>query len=256
MPPPSREQTLFRGRTYAYSLSADELETMYDVGRFRVIATEDLARQRYAGRDAEMRQDLGSLLSQGLVTRRKLYVGVKKEELTVLALTKAGKKILQKARENEDGQALYAGFVKAREMRHDAAIYRMFRAEARQLYAAGGRIRRVVLDYELKRKAYSPLAKARNLPPREYARLQREIAAQHGLPVVKGKIQLPDLRIEYEVQDGSQARVDLELATHHYHGSHLAAKAAAGFKIYGLDNGSHPRPIVEEREITAGILSL
>ena len=263
MPPPSREQSLFRGRTYAYSLSADELETMYDIGRFRVIATEDLALQRYAGRDAEMRQDLRSLLSQGLVPRRKLYVGVKKEELTVLALTKAGKKILHKVRENEDGpaclpdrQALYAGFVKAREMRHDAAIYRMFRAEARRIHAAGGRIRRVVLDYELKRKAYPPLAKARNLPPLEYAKLQREIAAQHGLPVVKGKIQLPDLRIEYEAQDGSQARVDLELATHHYHGSHLAAKAAAGFKIYGLDNGSHPRPIVEEREITAEILSL
>src|SRR5215831_12080973 len=215
MPSPSREQSQFRERTYAYSLSADELETMYDVGRFRVIATEDLARQRYAGRDAEMRQDLRSLLSQGLVTRRKLYVGLKKEELTVLALNKAGKKILQKARENEDGQALYAGFVKAREMRHDAAIYRMFRAEARQIHAAGGRIRRVVLDYELKRKAYSPLAKARNLPPLEYAKLQREIAAQHGLPVVKGKIQLPDLRIEYETTDGGAARVDLELATHH-----------------------------------------
>ena len=109
MPPPSREQSLFRGRTYAYSLSADELETMYDIGRFRVIATEDLALQRYAGRDAEMRQDLRSLLSQGLVPRRKLYVGVKKEELTVLALTKAGKKILHKVRENEDGQACRTG---------------------------------------------------------------------------------------------------------------------------------------------------
>src|SRR5215831_3034568 len=91
MPSPSREQSQFRERTYAYSLSADELETMYDVGRFRVIATEDLARQRYAGRYAEMRQDLRSLLSQGLVIRRKLHVGVKKEELTVLALKRREK---------------------------------------------------------------------------------------------------------------------------------------------------------------------
>jgi hypothetical protein len=252
----SREQSLFQGRTYAYSLSADELETMYDIGRFRVIATQDLARQRYAGRDRHMRQDLRSLITQGLVTRRKLYVGLKKEELTVVALTKAGKEILQKARPHRDDQALYAGFVKSREMRHDAAIYRMFEAESRVIRAAGGRISRVVLDYELKRKAYAPLAKARNLPPLEYARLQAEIAARNGLPLLKGKIQLPDLRIEYETADGNPTRVDLELATHHYHGSHLAAKGAAGFKIYGLDDASHPRPIVEERELTAEIFSL
>ena len=35
---PSREHTSFRGRTYAYSLSSDELESLYDIGRFRVIA--------------------------------------------------------------------------------------------------------------------------------------------------------------------------------------------------------------------------
>jgi hypothetical protein len=114
----------------------------------------------------------------------------------------------------------------------------------------------VILDYELKRKAYAPLAKARNLPAVEYARLQADIAARNALPVMKGKIQFPDLRIEYETADGDASRVDLELATHHYHGSHLAAKAAAGFKLYGLDNGAHPRPVVEEREITAEIFSL
>src|ERR1041385_1607755 len=82
--PPSREHNLFRGRTYAYCLSADELETMYDIGRFRVLATEDLDRQRYAGRASHMRQDLRSLITQGLITRRKLYVGPKKEELIVV----------------------------------------------------------------------------------------------------------------------------------------------------------------------------
>ena len=71
------------------------------------------------------------------------------------------------------------------------------------------------------------------MPALEYARLQAEIAARNGLPVLKGKIQLPDLRIEYETADGNPARVDLELATHHYHGSHLAAKAAAGFDFTG-----------------------
>jgi hypothetical protein len=254
--PPSREHTPFQGRTYAYSLSADELETLYDIGRFRIIATEDLAKQRYSGRAADMRQDLGSLRGQGLIVRRTLFVGHDRKKLTVLALTKAGKAILQKAHSHPEDQALYAGFVKTREMRHDAAIYRMYQAEARQIHAAGGHIKRVILDYELKRKVYAPLAKARHLPALEYARLQSEIAARNGVPILKGKIQLPDLRIEYENGEGAAARVNLELATHHYHGSHLAAKGAAGFKIYGLDDDSHPRPIVEERELTAEIFSL
>src|SRR5215470_2093446 len=117
---PSRERMAFTGRNYAYQLSRDEIETMYDVGRFRVLAAEDLARQRYPGRTGALREDLRSLLAQGLVTRRTLYVGRQKEKLTVLALTKAGKNMLEKVCPSDVGQSLYAGFVKAREMRHDA----------------------------------------------------------------------------------------------------------------------------------------
>jgi hypothetical protein len=75
--------------------------------------------------------------------------------------------------------------------------------------------------------------------------------------VIEGRIPLPDLRIEYETQDREPARVDLELATHHYHGSHLQTKAEAGFKIYAPpDSAGHLKAVLEEREITAGILSL
>ena len=59
------------------------------------------------------------------------------------------------------GQKLYAGFVKPGEVAHDAAIYRMYQAEAARIEKAGGKIRRVILDYELKQKVYSPLAKAK-----------------------------------------------------------------------------------------------
>ena len=49
-----------------------------------------------------------------------------------------------------------------------------------------------------------------------------------------GKIALPDLRIEYETAEGDLDRVDLELATEHYHRGHMATKARAGFKMYWL----------------------
>jgi len=46
--------------------------------------------------------------------------------------------------------------------------------------------------------------------------------------VVDGKVSLPDLRIEYTNEEMEVARVDLELATDHYHAGHLAEKARAG----------------------------
>jgi hypothetical protein len=144
-------------------------------------------------------------------------------------------------------QRVYAGFVKPREVFHDAAIYRMYHAEAAKIERAGGRIRRVVLDYELKERVYRPLAKARAkgaAPGSEkYVRRQAEIARQNQLKVVGGKIPLPDLRIEYDTAACAGAHVDLELATHHYRGASLRAKAEAGFKLYapqGSLGGSTP----------------
>src|SRR5690242_19446317 len=64
---PSRERQLLAGRDYAYHVSRAELEAMSDIGRFRTIAVEDLARQRYNGNTGQMRQDLRSLADQGLI---------------------------------------------------------------------------------------------------------------------------------------------------------------------------------------------
>jgi hypothetical protein len=222
----------------------------------RTVATEDLASQRYPGRAADMRRDLRSLIDQGLVQRRSVWTRVGRAKLPVVVLSKRGKELLE-CEKGSTSQQVYAGFVKPAEVAHDAAIYRMFEAEARQIEKQGGRIRRVVLDYELKQKIYAPLAKARALPPLQFAKRQAEVARENALPVIQGKIPLPDLRIEYETKDGEISRVDLELATHHYHGSQLAAKVAAGFKLYSpADSAGRLRAVLEEREITAAILSL
>jgi hypothetical protein len=50
---------------------------------------------------------------------------------------------------------------------------------------------------------------------------------------------IPDLRIEYDV-DGVRHHRDVEVVTDHYDPRHVAAKARAGFAIYG-PNGQ-PRP--------------
>lgn len=133
----------------------------------------------------------------------------------------------------------------------------MYQSEAAQIEAKGGRIRRVVLDYELKKEVNSRLARERGSGALEYTRLQQEIADEQHLPMVDGKIALPDLRIEYETPEGDLDHVDLELATEHYHRGHMDVKARAGFKMYGFVSTSRGRRAQwEGRELTANVLSL
>lgn len=238
-------------------ISIDERQTMIDLGRFRTIAASDLAGLKYGGRERQMQQDLRSLIGQGLVERKSIWTGRNNEKQTFFSLTKAGKSLLKSHSAVGPDQAIYAGFVKPAELRHDAAIYPMYHREAARIAREGGQITRIVLDYELKKKAYPALAKARALPPQEYEKRHSEIARDHDLKIVNGHIVLPDLRIEFRSQSGASAHVDLEVASESYHGSHAAEKAAAGFRIYAAgDTASRLSSALEEREITAEIFRL
>ena len=44
-----------------------------------------------------------------------------------------------------------------------------------------------------------------------------------------------DVRIEFETRDQEQSKVDLECVTGHYKARQIAAKKAAGFKLYNQD---------------------
>src|SRR5712691_13096756 len=50
-----------------YRLSDSERETMAEIGRFRTLSREDLARERYKGDTTKMCQDVRRLSSQRLV---------------------------------------------------------------------------------------------------------------------------------------------------------------------------------------------
>lgn len=265
-----REHGLYPFRGSMLRLSDLELATMYDVGRFRTVALEDLARHRYAGRLRDLQEDVRALAAQGLIKKQEVWTAPRAKTLRVLVLTKRGREAVEALRpdRNRDSgehaparlpekQALYSGFVKRNEVRHDAAIYRMFHAERQRIERSGGRIRRIVLDFELKRQVYAPLAKAKALPPAEYAKLQGEVARANGLKGIHGEIPLPDLRLEYETRSGQTTSVDLELATEHYHGRSLAEKAQAGFSFYAADGSAGKlSQVLEERGITVAILSL
>lgn len=238
------------------TLSSTEGRTLGDAGRFRTVAAQDLARQHYNGDHGSLQRDLARLEKLGLIERRVIPVDNRGRSLSVVALTKAGKRLVSSRESNSGstGQAFYAGFVKPREVAHDSAIYRMYLAEARRIEAEAGKIQRVVLDYELKKHVYSELAKAHEQPPLERAELQQSVAREHHLPVVEGRIVFPDLRIEYEMPDGEARRIDLELATRNYRSSHIRDKAAGGFKVYVDSDSGRLAAVLDDHHLIAELL--
>jgi len=249
----TRHLDLQRGTSY--QLRPSEIETMSDIGTFRALKFEDVIEYRYAGDPVQARRDLDNLQRQGLILRRTTYP----EKSVYLTLSKAAHHFLEGQGINDDGrrQALYHGFVKPREARHDAALYRLYQREAERIRSAGGKITRVVLDFELKRSLYRKLAKLNQLPEAEKLQHKQELAQEYSLPVVQGKIALPDLRLEYEGPDQHMGKVDLELVTASYHAKSLSAKAKTGFALYALpEDAARLRPAASDPGIMEDILTL
>jgi hypothetical protein len=226
-----RSRVDFRG--HAYHLRASEVQVLATVGAFRVVDTRDLP-----GEPQRWHGDLQELRRQGLVDIRAQH-----GDRTALAtLTTAGRELLDGHQRTEPGEArqsYYAGIVKPRELAHDAQLYRTYAQAADRLEGTGARVTRVVLDFELKRDYQRFLQEgnrgdrhASGRPTRSRAEVE-EWADAHGLRMVEGHVQFPDVRIEYEQPDGRTGREDVELATEHYSSRQMAAKRAAGFNVQG-----------------------
>jgi hypothetical protein len=156
-------------------------------------------------------------------------------------LTDRGKDLLEANRQErnerarEAGQTFYAGLRKPRELTHDAKVYRANERAEERLRNQGGRVKRVVLDYELKRD-YQRFLHERNRgkkgcdgrPDREAEEIARW-AREHDLPYDDGHVHFPDARIEYEDREGWSRHKDLEIVTLNYRGAHAGSVARSGF---------------------------
>lgn len=224
-----RQPVAMRDRVYL--LRDSETQMLATVGTFRVVPAADAAPGSHA--PDLWNGDIRNLAEQGLIERKQVVVNG--QPTPVLVLTNEGKALLdahQQSRAAGRRQEYHAGLVKPRELAHDAQLHRLYRAEAARIASQGGRVRRVVLDYELKRDYQKFL----NRPDRsETATVdddRRLFAAQAQLTVVDGRLKLPDLRIEYETPDGRLAWRDVELVTEHYSRGQISGKARAGFSMY------------------------
>jgi hypothetical protein len=251
-----RERTEIRNRDRSYSLRPSEIHTLTEIGKFRVVAVEDLAKHAYVGDRSRLDSDLRNLVHQRLLERRDTSV-LKKESRQVLTLTKEGKCLIRRHGFVLDDQAIYSGFVKPKEAEHDAALYRLYHKAADEIECKGGKVLRVQLDYELKEKLYSKFGRTQAQGEVQTQRSKEAFAHQLQIPIVHGKVSFPDLRVEYATEEMEIARVDLELATSHYHAGHLAEKARAGFQIYARsEDAGTLRRVRNDREIMTAILSL
>jgi hypothetical protein len=176
----------------------------------------------------------------------------------LVTLTERGRDLLDAAQDRslDHRQRFYAGFARRPEIAHDSHLHRAYEHAAERIRSGGGRIRRVVLDYELKRQ-YQCFLQEHNRRKRDSdgrsdrtADEIREWAMSHNLPYEEEHVQFPDVRIECEDRDGRWEVEDLEIVTPHYRGAHAAAKGRSGFQQYrtagvrigGRSGGGRGRP--------------
>lgn len=223
---------------HTYELRGSESRSLATIGAFRVIQARDLS--EHDGRSSDVRTgDLRHLREAGLIRTVGVH-GFGGARTTLVTLTERARELLEARRLpiEEPRQVFYAGLAKRPELGHDMQLYRAYLRAAERLHSQGGRIRRVVLDYELKRD----YQRVRNRPSRTRNRDTEDSvtgspdihawAHAHQLPVDDGHVQFPDVRIEYEDRHGRPAIEDLEVVTPHYRGKHAAAKSRSGFTRY------------------------
>jgi hypothetical protein len=220
----------------------EEKRLLREAGRFRVIAVKDIAHSIYGGDERAMRTDLNFLEKRGMIAvdsvpPRNDGRWRSDPRIEIVTLTRAGEKLLHATGELSPQQLAYHGLVKPREAEHDSQIYRAYLKEAEHIANAGGTNLRVELDFELKSKVQKAIYAAQKAEPsRSMDEIKREVAAQHELPFVRDKIEIPDARIHYDVNDpelGSRAAFsDVEVVTAAYRPAHMRAKTQAGFRMY------------------------
>jgi hypothetical protein len=249
-----RSTMIYRGRDRNYSLRSSEVRTLADLGKFRVVPEDDLSRFGYQGNRTQMDGDVRNLTRQGLVEQRTIE-GHSSYSTKVLTLTKDGHRLLQRGQLVSRRQATYHGLVRPKEARHDADVYRLYQKVAREIERSGGKVRRVILDFELKKDLYQALSRMRPDKDPRYERIF--IANQFDLIVVDGKIPIPDLRIEYEDDCRDVRRLDLEIATRDYRPQGLGEKAKAGFHMFARQQDhAKLRRVLDTQEISARIFAL
>ena len=83
-------------RYRGYDLRESEIQTLTDLGKFRVISAEDLARHGYGDDRGRMEREIESLMRHGLVEEKRFEISLSKNT-RMYTLTKAGRRLVQRS---------------------------------------------------------------------------------------------------------------------------------------------------------------
>jgi hypothetical protein len=259
-------------RIVGLPLREEERKALAEIGRFRVVATRDLAESVYDGNRSQLQRDLRFLEQKGMVevnavNARRDGRGGKIERIEVVTLTRGGRDVVRRTGGLPEDQRIYARMVKPREVEHDAQIYRAYRKEAQRITENGGSNLRVKLDFELKSDVQKAIYRERKADPqRDMNEIKQQVAKDLDLPFVNDGIQIPDARIVYDLdqkaddsdQGSRTGHEDIEVLTAAYSPAHLRAKAQSGFNLYASssDRSSITARIEGDHHLIDSILEL
>ena len=211
-------------------------DAIADVGMYRAVAYTDISEQHYDAHPYATRRAVSRMVRDGMIEEHEA-TGPQGKTFTVLTVTERGREAAHRAALDAGHvpeQQTWTGLVKPAELSHDTAVYRAALGERARIEAAGGRVVRVRLDAELKSLVATATETARAERGDRAAEDAKAAAAQAlGLPLQDGHVMYPDAQLEIEDADGVSGRVNVEIASDHYHAAAIAAKAGAGFAMHG-----------------------
>ena len=207
-----------------------------DVGLYRAVSYRDLSDTHFDGHPFTTRRMVTHMTRAGLIEEHEAR-GPGGNTFTVLTATERGKDAAHRAAVDAGHaaeQRTWSGLVKPTELSHDTAVYRAALDERARIEAEGGRVTRVRIDAELKAIVATATETARAESGDRAADAARVHAAQElGLPMQDDHVMYPDAQLDIEDGDGLSGRVNVEIASDHYHAAAIAAKAGAGFAMHG-----------------------
>ena len=217
-------------------------DAIADVGMYRAVSYTDISEQHYDNHPYITRRAVNRMVRDGLLEEHEA-TGPQGNTFTVLTATARGRDAAHRAALDAGHvpeQQTWTGLVKPAELSHDTAVYRAALDERARIEADGGRVVRVRLDAELKSLVATATEKARAEGGDRAAETAKAAAAQElGLPMQDGHVMYPDAQLDIEDSQGMGGRVNVEIASDHYHAAAIVAKAGAGFSMHGSSRSAN-----------------
>ena len=217
-------------------------DAIADVGMYRAVSYTDISEQHYDNHPYVTRRAVNRMVRDGLLEEHEA-TGPQGNTFTVLTATARGRDAAHRAALDAGHvpeQQTWTGLVKPAELSHDTAVYRAALDERARIEADGGRVVRVRLDAELKSLVATATETARAEGGDRAAETAKAAAAQElGLPMQDGHVMYPDAQLDIEDSQGIGGRVNVEIASDHYHAAAIVAKAGAGFSMHGSSRSAN-----------------